>query len=204
MGRARHSCMSGDEDAVTLEVRGAEKRDAGRGIARIPESARRRIGVISGDTVIVQGERTTVAKYWPGGVDMPEGMVRIDADTRANAGVSIGDEVRVSQRAVEDADTVTLAYPSSLEDVDVGLLRRTVKSDLRDRPVKNGEQVHLERITDAAFQVTDTNPSGPVMITQNTTVLTDPASYSSHDGGSEQSASTGADAIVPKGDRRGI
>ena len=203
MGRARHSCMSGDEDAVTLEVRGAEKRDAGRGIARVPESARRRIGVISGDTVIIQGERTTVAKYWPGGVDMPRGIVRIDADTRANAGVSIGDEVRVSQRAVEDADRVTLAYPPSLEDVNVGLLRRTVKSDLRDRPVKSGEQVHLERITDAAFQVTDTNPSGPVMITQNTTVLTDPASYSSRDGGSEQSASTGADADGEAGDDEG-
>jgi len=186
--------MSGDEDAVGLEVRGAEKRDAGRGIARIPESARRQIGVISGDTVIIQGERTTVAKYWPGGVDMPEGIVRIDADTRANAGVSIGDEVRVSQRAIEDADTITLAYPPSLEDVDVGLIRRAVKSDLRDRPVKSGEQVHLERITDAAFQVTDTNPNGPVMITQNTTVLTDPSSYSSRDGGDSQSATASGDA----------
>ncbi len=178
--------MDGD-DAVTLEVRGAEKRDAGRGIARLPESARRSIGVISGDTVIIQGERTTVAKYWPGGVDMPEGIVRIDADTRANAGVSIGDEVQVSQRAIEDADTITLAYPPSLEDVDIGMIRRAVKNDLRDRPVKRGEQVHLERITDAPFQVTKTNPSGPVMITQNTTVLTDPSSYSGSTGGDEES-----------------
>jgi transitional endoplasmic reticulum ATPase len=169
--------MSGDDGAVTLEVRGAEKRDAGRGIARLPESARRQIGVISGDTVIIQGEKTTVAKYWPGGVDMPEGIVRIDADTRANAGISIGDEVQVSQRAIEDADTITLAYPPSLEDVDIGLIRRSVKSDLRDRPVKSGEQVHLERITDAAFQVTKTNPAGPVLITESTTVLTDPSSY---------------------------
>jgi len=183
--------MNGD-DAVTLEVRGAEKRDAGRGIARLPESARRSIGVISGDTVIIQGERTTVAKYWPGGVDMPEGIVRIDADTRANAGVSIGDEVSVSQRAIEDADTITLAYPPSLEDVDIGLVRRSVKDDLRDRPVKRGEQVHLERITDAPFQVTKTNPSGPVMITQNTTVLTDPSSYSSTGGDGEETTSEDA------------
>ena len=188
--------MNGD-DAVTLEVRGAEKRDAGRGIARLPESARRSIGVISGDTVIIQGERTTVAKYWPGGVDMPEGIVRIDADTRANAGVSIGDEVQVSQRAIEDADTITLAYPPSLDDVDIGMIRRSVKNDLRDRPVKSGEQVHLERITDAPFQVTSTNPSGPVMITQNTTVLTDPSSYSGSNG--ESAESSGDEEVESEG-----
>ena len=34
---------------VTLTVKGAEKRDAGRGVARVPESARRALGVLSGD-----------------------------------------------------------------------------------------------------------------------------------------------------------
>jgi transitional endoplasmic reticulum ATPase len=169
--------MNGDGDVVTLEVRGAEKRDAGRGIARLPESARRTIGVISGDTVVIGGGSTTVAKYWPGGVDMTDGTIKIDADTRANAGVSIGDEVRVSQQPIEEATTITLAYPPDLQDIDSGAIKRAVAHELRDRPVKVGEQVHLERITDEAFQVTSTTPKGPVKITDHTTVLTDPSSY---------------------------
>jgi transitional endoplasmic reticulum ATPase len=168
--------MSNDGDGVTLTVQGAEKRDAGRGIARIPESARRQIGVISGDTVVIEGDKTTVAKYWPGGSEMADGIIRIDADTRANAGVSIGDEVRISQEQVRAAQTVTVAYPESV-DVDQSLIQRTVTHDLRDRPVSQGEQVHLERITDEPFVVTSTSPAGPVIITEKTTVLTDPASY---------------------------
>jgi transitional endoplasmic reticulum ATPase len=174
-------------DVVTLTVRGAEKRDAGRGIARLPESARRAIGVISGDTVVIEGERTTVAKYWPGGVDMADATIKIDADTRANAGVSIGDEVAVSQQPIEEAQTITLAYPPELQDIDSGAIKRAVGHELRDRPVKAGEQVHLERVTDEAFQVTSTTPKGPVKITKNTTVLTDPSSYgSAREGGGEE------------------
>ena len=78
---------------VTLTVKGAEKRDAGRGVARVPESARRALGVLSGDTVVIEGERPTVSKVWPAGGE--EGVIRIDADTRANAGVNIGETVTV-------------------------------------------------------------------------------------------------------------
>jgi transitional endoplasmic reticulum ATPase len=169
--------MSNEGEVVTLEVRGAEKRDAGRGIARLPESGRRAIGVISGDTVVIEGESTTVAKYWPGGVDMPNGVIKIDADTRANASVSIGDDVRVSQHPIEEAQTITLAYPPELDEIDSAAIKRAVAHELQDRPVKAGEQVHLERITDEAFQVTSTSPGEPVKITKNTTVLTDPSTY---------------------------
>ena len=56
------------EDAgVELTVRSAEKRDAGRGIARLPDGAMRELGVLSGDTVVIKGEAATVAKVWPGG-----------------------------------------------------------------------------------------------------------------------------------------
>ncbi|MUV90542.1 AAA family ATPase, partial [Halapricum sp. CBA1109] len=81
-------------NGVTLTVAGARKRDAGRGIARLPEPVRSRLGVLSGDSVIIEGERQTVAKVWPD--DGEENVVRIDADTRTNAGATIGDEVRVA------------------------------------------------------------------------------------------------------------
>jgi len=101
-----------DTAGLRLTVRAAEKRDAGRGIARLPESSRKRLGLLSGDTVEIRGERTAVAKVWPGGADAPEGSVLIDADTRANAGVKVGDAVTVAAAVVvEDADRIVLAAP---------------------------------------------------------------------------------------------
>ena len=79
-----------DGAAVPLTIRGARKRDAGRGVARLSGEARRRLGVLSGDTVVIEGSegRETVAKGWPAD-DIEADAVRVDADTRANAGVTI-------------------------------------------------------------------------------------------------------------------
>jgi transitional endoplasmic reticulum ATPase len=158
------------EEGIELTVRGAEKEDAGRGVARLPEGARSTLGVLSGDTVVVAGDRATVAKVWPGGADTDDGTIRIDADSRTNAGVSIGDTVAVRTVAVEAARSVALTPPRSLSESESTAVERVVKRDLRDRPVSEGEQVHIERLSDAAFVISDTSPSGTVSITDETTV----------------------------------
>ena len=165
--------MSGE--AIELTVRGAEKRDAGRGVARLPERARQQLGVLSGDTVVIEGEREAVAKVWPAGADTPEGTIRIDADTRANAGVSIGDEVGVRQKDVEDATAVALAAPGALSDEERVAVERAVERDLRDRPVSEGQRVHVERLGVGAFTITETQPSGTVRITEDTDVAVVPS-----------------------------
>ncbi len=157
---------------VTLTVRAAEKRDAGRGIARLPEPARKRLGLLSGDTVRIEGERAAVAKVWPGGADARDGTVLIDADTRANAGVKVGDSVAVSPIEVADARRVVLAAPAELADVDVSrdVVERALARDLRDRPVTPGEAVHVERLGGLRFVVDRTEPSGTVRVVSSTTV----------------------------------
>ncbi|MFC7185872.1 AAA family ATPase [Halorubrum yunnanense] len=161
-----------DTAGLRLTVRAAEKRDAGRGIARLPESARKRLGLLSGDTVEVRGERAAVAKVWPGGPDAREGSVLIDADTRANAGVKVGDAVTVASVTVEDADRVVLAAPARLADVDVSreVVERALARDLRDRPVTEGEAVHVERLGGLRFVVAETDPSGTVRVTNRSDV----------------------------------
>jgi transitional endoplasmic reticulum ATPase len=161
-----------DTAGLRLTVRAAEKRDAGRGIARLPESSRKRLGLLSGDTVEVRGERTAVAKVWPGGPDAKEGSVLIDADTRANAGVKVGDTVTVAPVDVKDADRLVLAAPAELADVDVSreVVERALARDLRDRPVTEGEAVHVERLGGIRFVVVETDPSGTVRVTTRTDV----------------------------------
>ncbi|WP_152041288.1 AAA family ATPase [Salinigranum salinum] len=158
-----------DEAAVELTVRGAEKRDAGRGIARLPESARRRLGVLSGDTVLVEAERATVAKVWPGRGGLAPDSIQIDADTRANAGVKIGERVRVSAVDVDEADAITVVAPGRVTDEDA--LERHVKRGLRGRPVQEGDRVHLEHLSDAPFLVHATKPDGTVSVTDTTKVF---------------------------------
>jgi len=157
--------------AVELTVQGAEKRDAGRGIARIPESARATLGVLSGDTVVIEGERDTVVKVWPAGAGVQSGVVQIDGETRTNAGVSIGDGVTVRKISVEDADAVRLSPTARFSADDRETLETALKRALRDRPVKEGERVRLERLGDAGtFTVTATDPDGVVRVSGETDV----------------------------------
>jgi len=156
--------MSTGDRSVRLTVQGAQKRDAGRGVARLPEGARRELGVLSGDTVLIEGDRPTVAKVWP--ARDGEGTVRVDADTRANAGVTIGDTVTVRPISVADAAEVRVDVPVSVPDDD---LRRAVASDLLDRPLRAGETVRLERLGVRAT-VTSTDPDGTVRVTERTDV----------------------------------
>lgn len=151
------------ERETELTVQGAEKRDAGRGIARLAGSTCRALGVLSGETVLLDGSRQTVTKVWPGG---DEGIVRIDADTRRNAGLNIGDRVAVRPIEVEDARSVTVDLPRPPQSDEV---MSVIKRELLDRPLRAGEQVRLERV---GVQVTigETTPNGTVRVTDETTV----------------------------------
>ncbi|RLM59383.1 AAA family ATPase [Halobellus sp. Atlit-31R] len=159
--------MSADE-GLELTVRGAEKRDAGRGIARLPEPARRRLGVLSGDTVVVAGNRETVAKVWPAGGDVPERVVLVDADTRTNAGAKIDETVRVRKVDVEDAASVTLSMPADVAFEDDERAVELIKRAIRDRPIKPGGQIHFESLSEDPFVVSETTPDGMVRVTDAT------------------------------------
>jgi transitional endoplasmic reticulum ATPase len=156
---------------VLLTVRAAEKRDAGRGVARVPESARRDLGVLSGDTVLVEGSRRTVLKVWPADADVPDGVIQIDADARANAGANVGDQVRVYAEEVADATTIRLAPPESLRDVPDGIVERAITRDLEGHPVSVGERIRLERIAAEPFRIVETEPESPVRITAGTRIV---------------------------------
>ncbi|SNZ04814.1 transitional endoplasmic reticulum ATPase [Natronoarchaeum philippinense] len=174
-------------DGITLTVKGAQKRDAGRGVARLSDPARNELGVLSGDTVVIEGERVTATKVWPAGDDVPDDAVLIDADTRSNAGVSIGDTVSVRHGTLEEAVSVTLSPPASLANVDEDLIQRVATRTLHDRPVSEGEQVRLEQIADQPFSVESTTPHEPVRVSNHTVVRVD-ADAASGDAGTATSS----------------
>jgi transitional endoplasmic reticulum ATPase len=169
-----------DDSGVELTVRSAEKRDAGRGIARLPDRAMREIGVLSGDTVVIEGAASTVAKVWPGGHSVTDGSVLIDADTRTNASVKVGETVRVKKEPVSDARRVRLTPPKELAAADIAheTIEAAVERDIRDRPIREGEGVRIERLAGTRFTVASTDPEGTVRVTDSTRVTVDPVEQS--------------------------
>ena len=160
---------------IELTVKSAEKRDAGRGIARLPEAARKRLGVLSGDTVVIEGSRATVAKLWPARAGVPDDAILVDAGTRTNAGVGVGDRATVRPTSVADADSVTLTTPVGTDPDDEGA-RRELRRSLDGRPLRTGDRVRVESLGTDPFVVDRTHPDDPVRVTGSTDLELAPGS----------------------------
>ena len=170
--------MSGNGGgSVELTVEGAHKRDAGRGIARLPESVRSELGVLSGSPVIIEGQGMTVVKVWPGEGD--GSTVRIDSDTRANAGVNIGDTVRVRAGSVTEASELSIQPVEPLPGTDE--YAHMVRSRLVDQMVQAGERTHIDGL--GTFIVRSTEPEGAVRVSPGTDVTVLPTIDEPDDGG---------------------
>ena len=156
----------------TVRVEGARKRDAGRGIARLPARIQSSLGVLSGDPIIIEGERLTVAKVWPG--DDDGDVVRIDGDTRASIGANIGDSVTVQKASVSDAVEVRLQ--PAREHTSVSPAEGVIRRKLVDRLVREGKKLRIDGY--GPYIVTETAPAGSVRITDTTRLQLDPEQVS--------------------------
>ncbi|MEM2550473.1 MAG: AAA family ATPase, partial [Nitrososphaerota archaeon] len=98
--------------SVELELRVAEidKRSAGRGIVRIDADSMKKLRISSGDIVEIRNRKTTgaIAMYGPP-EDRGAGIIRMDGLVRQNAGVGIGEFVKVRKADVKPATKVALA-----------------------------------------------------------------------------------------------
>ncbi|MDY6780058.1 MAG: AAA family ATPase, partial [Halobacteria archaeon] len=161
------------DKTVELTVGGVKPSDAGRGTARIDKEAMRELGVVSGDVVEIEGERKTVAKVWPGySQDAGKGVIRIDGETRASAGVGIDDHVEVSKAEAEEAESITVAPTRNIRvRGSQEYMNRVLKGHLDGRPVTKGQRLRVELLnTPLVFAVTDTTPSGTVVVGEGTHV----------------------------------
>ena len=179
--------MTEGDGVIRVRVQGARKRDAGRGIARLPSSIQTRLGVLSGDPIIIEGERLTVAKVWPS--DDGGAVVRIDGDTRATIGANIGDTVRVRNASVEDAVAITL-QPAD-EHADDAASEEALRVKLLDRLVRAGKRLRIEGY--GPYVVTDTIPTGSVRITASTSVKLEPEVASVEESSTESEAAEPAE-----------
>ena len=186
---------------LTLRVAEAFQDDVGKGIVRIDNSLMQKISVRPGDIVEILGERRTVAiadRAYPS--DIGQRIIRMDGIIRRNANTSIGELVSVKKAVVNEAKKVVIApsrkglvVRASPEIFKYGLLgRAAVRGDIvslggsrrrrttmSQSPFEEIFRMLDEDMTsfgfgDLKFIVADTNPKGPVIITNNTEIIFNP------------------------------
>jgi transitional endoplasmic reticulum ATPase len=154
------------ESSLTVEVRGARKQDAGDGLARIPESVRDRLGVLSGDPLVIEGADRAVASVRLGTED--GAYVRIDGETRAKAGTTVGDEVTLRKPTVRTADTISVRLTATADGVDADDQARAVRQELSGRLLLAGERVDVPGV--GSFVVSGSDPAGVIRVGDRTTI----------------------------------
>ncbi|MCD6589605.1 CDC48 family AAA ATPase, partial [Candidatus Woesearchaeota archaeon] len=188
-----------DKKGLRLKVAEAQQDDVNKGIVRIDSTLLKKIGLKPGNYVMIKGNRETVAiadRAYPGDIGL--GIIRMDGLLRRNAGTSIGEIVLVYPAEVKEAKRVILA--PAREGVIIRGGEQLIKRGLLGRAVLKGDLISIggtkrRRATlmgnplfdevfqlidetlsggflfgDIKFMVVNTDPGGPVVITDNTEV----------------------------------
>ncbi|MGB9718988.1 MAG: CDC48 family AAA ATPase [Candidatus Anstonellales archaeon] len=156
------------KDEVVLKVSEALQNDVGRGIARIDSKARSALGVSTGDIILLIGKKQTPAIVWPAHPeDEGLGVIRIDGILRQNASIGLGDRIKVVKSEIKEASKVILAPREPIRytpGFDQYVHRRLV-----GKPIMKGNILPVGFFgTAVPLVVVQTNPSGPVMVTEKT------------------------------------
>ncbi|MCD4800976.1 MAG: AAA family ATPase, partial [Methanococcoides sp.] len=154
---------------ITVRVAEANHRDAGRGIARLPNALMQIIDARSGDVIEIKNKNNTYARVYPAGTDdEKKSIIRIDGNLRSNAKVGIDDQVTIKKILEKDAEKITLA---PTQPVLSERLSRSVHLSLEGRPVDKGQRIRVENINNPLiFLVKATKPRGPVVVTRTTKI----------------------------------
>ena len=171
-------------ETITLRVVEAPQSDVGLGRARIDTKTRMDLDVDVGDIIEIIGKKNTAAKVFRLTFQDDEGknIIRIDGLVRRNAGVSVGEKVKVRKAEMHPAERIVVApliqkgqklrFGAGMEEfMRRGLLRR---------PLIKGDAFLVAGIGlmhgQLAFVVANTTPKGIVQITETSslTLLEEP------------------------------
>lgn len=152
-----------------FEVAEVQPDDAGKKKALIDPEGMKSEGIEKGDLVVIEGESRTVAVAEPGySHDKKTGLIRIDGNTRRNAGAGIGDQVTLEKTEVREAEKITLAPTGSMM-IKGG--ENYLKRALQNKPLMTGDMFRVRLISSPiSFAVAETQPDSPVVVTGRTQV----------------------------------
>jgi len=161
---------------VTLRVKKAHERDAGRFIIRIDSQTMEKLKVQTGDILGIKGRKETAGIVWPAyPQDEGQNIIRMDGRMRRNAGVSLEELLDAYQVQERPAISVVLA-PMEMK-FPVKDFDDFVKQKLLNCPVVKDDTVHVSVLgRPVRFIVRRSRPLGVVLMALNTqlTILSEP------------------------------
>ena len=165
--------MKSSQNIITLKVKEALGKDAGRALARMDPKDMKSIGLEPGDIVLIEGKRQTPVKVMPCyGDDRGKQILQIDGITRENAQAGIDEKVKIEGIACKPAMKIRLQPDSDTGAHYKGNDAKYIGSLIDGLPVSKGDKVRANLFGSRSvdYIVVDTNPSGVVLINPNTKI----------------------------------
>jgi len=127
---------------IKLRVVEARYGDLGKRRARIDPLYMQKLGIEAGEVIELEGKRETAATAWPADEEeKPLDIIRMDGQTRKNAGVALNDLVIARRTEARTAKTVVLMpLVNSTIAIDKEFCE-FVKNRLRGLPVNEGDEI---------------------------------------------------------------
>ncbi|AFL67056.1 CDC48 family AAA ATPase [Desulfurococcus amylolyticus] len=156
---------------IVLKVLDADRRDYGKGIARLDPEVMEKYGIMDGDLLLIEGDMEAAALAGSGNTqDRGKGVIRLDPLLRHNARVEIGDIVVVEKVERRYAKVVKLAptnYHASIE----GYVLESIRSKLIGYPLMEDNEIQVV-IADMPipFKVISIKPRGPALVSDETEI----------------------------------
>ncbi|MDO9549736.1 MAG: CDC48 family AAA ATPase [Methanoregula sp.] len=168
-------------DYAEVTVKEATHDDAGRGIARVSIEVMKKLGLVSGDVIEIQGKKKAAAVVWPGfAQDSGYSVLRIDGNIRGNAGTGIDERVKIKKSEAVYAKKVVIQPTQPIQLVGG---EQYLSRVLRGRSVMEGQTVRVNVIgTPITFVIAKIAPKGIAIVTDETEIELKEEPYKPEDG----------------------
>lgn len=164
------------KDAQEVTVKEAYHEDAGRGIARLSFDIMKKMGLVSGDIVEIEGKRKTFAIVWPSGPeDTGRGVIRIDGTLRSAAGTAIDERVAIRKAEIAYAKKVVL---QPTEEIRLTGGEQMMARLLQGRIAQEGMMVRVAVLgTPLTFVISRVTPKGVGLVGSSTEIVLEEKLY---------------------------
>ncbi|AIF83719.1 AAA family ATPase, CDC48 subfamily [Candidatus Nitrososphaera evergladensis SR1] len=171
MYRLKKAKAGSDESPqVQLRVAEAKHRDVGKCRARLDPHYMEQIGVQPGEVIEITGKRATAVTAWPADDEEQDtDIIRIDGQTRKNAGVGLNDLLNVRKAESKAAKSITL-MPIGDSNITVDKeFCEFVKGRLKGFPMSEGDEISVVILGNSMdFKVQKISPKAIVRVERST------------------------------------
>ncbi|MBT4870771.1 MAG: CDC48 family AAA ATPase [Candidatus Diapherotrites archaeon] len=152
-----------------LQVQDPDPTHVGRNIVTLDKQTKTTLKITSGDIVEIEGSKKTAAIVWPArSEDEGRNIIRMDSFIRHNAGVGLGEKVKVRKSVPKEAKRVVLAPIEEVRIIASGY-ERILKKSFLGRPLTIGDNVWVSVFGSGfIYKVVDTQPRTMVKVTDTT------------------------------------